>query len=130
MTAIAATRRRLVRLQRDARRVLAVFVAALVVATVAPFVNPIAFDLVCAAEGTKLVAHDAHGEHDGSAPAGFDHAAHCPLCVPGGAPPTVAFVWDATSAPPLAHVRRGIPTARLASLVGAPLPPRGPPPVV
>ena len=49
--------------------------------------------------------------------------------LPGGAPPAVAFEWDAGRVPPLAPVRRSIPAARLASLIGAPLPPRGPPAV-
>ncbi len=102
---------------------LSAFVAALLVTIAAPFVHPVALDLVCSTQGAKLVAHE------GGVPQGADHAAHCPLCLPGGAPPAVAFEWDAGRVPPLAPVRRSIPAARLASLIGAPLPPRGPPAV-
>ena len=93
------------------------------VTIVAPLLHPVSYEEVCSASGVKhLVAvddgipvHDAH-----------DHAAHCPLCMPAGAPPSF-FVLHIEPSQPLAHVRQSIPAARLASLVGAPLPARGPP---
>lgn len=104
----------------------------------APFVHPVAYELVCSAAGNKLVAVADHagvehglGEHDGVDGGGTsshdDHAAHCPLCMPAGAPPAM-HVLVAEPVQPLAHVLQSIPAARLASLVGAPLPARGPPP--
>lgn len=93
----------------------------------APFVHPVAYELVCSANGNKLVAVGDHGVvDDGSSSSHEDHAAHCPLCMPAGVPASVV-AWDASPVQPLAHVRRSIPAARLASLVGAPLPARGPP---
>jgi hypothetical protein len=113
---------RCLRLRRRARFALASFVAAVLVTLLAPLVHPLAYELVCSAQGSKMIVQgDAVDHHDAG-----DHAAHCPLCMPAGAPP-VAFHWDSTSVQPLAHVQQSIPAARLASLVGAPLPARGPP---
>ena len=112
-------------LRRRAVFALATFVAMVWVTLLAPFVHPVAFELVCSAQGSKIVAHEA----DGSEPTGHtadDHAAHCALCLPVAAPPPVR-AWHFDAVQPLAHVRQGIPAARLASLVGAPLPARGPP---
>lgn len=94
----------------------------------APFVQPLAYAVVCSANGSKLVATvDAHDPGANSAPdTGVDHTAHCPLCLGTGAPPAIV-ARDAEPAQPLAHVLRPIPAAHLASLVGAPLPARGPP---
>ncbi len=50
----------------------------------------------------------------------------CPLCLAVGLPPADRTV-QATQGQPLARLASGIPAARLAALVGAPLPPRGPP---
>ena len=126
-----------IRFRRRATVVLAAFVAALVVMVLAPFVHPVAYELVCSATGNKRVAVVDHtgaqhgmGEHDGAddggAPSHDDHGAHCPLCMPAGAPPALAVI-GAEPVQPLAHVLQSIPAARLASLVGAPLPARGPP---
>lgn len=123
--------------RRRATVVLAAFVAALVVMVLAPFVHPVAYALVCSASGNKLVAVVDHvgaahamGEHgamdDGGGPSHDDHAAHCPLCMPAGGPAPFV-VTAAEPVQPLAHVLQSIPAARLASLVGAPLPARGPP---
>ncbi len=109
------------RLRQRAVLALASFVAALCVTLLAPFVQAADYELVCSVQGNKLVAHDTAGHTIGA-----DHAAHCPLCMPAGAPPSTV-AWDATPVQPLAHVRQSIPAARLASLVGAALPARGPP---
>ena len=93
----------------------------------APFVHPVAYAVVCSATGNRMVAVVDHAVvDDGGGPSHEDHAAHCPLCMPAGVPPGVV-AWDASPVQPLAHVRQSIPAARLASLVGAPLPARGPP---
>lgn len=105
---------------------LASFVAAVCLTLFAPFVHPVVYERICTAGGNKFVASDSvTGDADRHSSHG-DHAAHCPLCMPAGAPP-VAVALEATPVQPLAYARRGIPSARLASLVGAPLPARGPP---
>lgn len=114
-------------LRRRASRVLAAFVAVVCVTLIAPFVHAVDYERVCSVQGDRLIAvaadeHPASGPHDPAT----DPAAHCPLCLPAGVPP--AFVaWRAEPVQPLAHVLRPIPAARLAGLVGAPLPARGPP---
>ena len=109
--------------------VLASFFAALCVTLLAPFVHPVTYELVCSAKGSRLVATTdpaAADERGAQHDAHEDHAAHCPLCMPVAAPPTVV-AWDFTPVQPLAHALQAIPAARLAGLVGAPLPARGPP---
>ena len=114
-------------LHRIALFALATFVAMVCVTVLAPMIEPspssIAYEEVCSAHGTKQVA--AHGD---AAPSHHmhEHAAHCPLCMPAGVPPTI-FIALFEPVQPLAHVLQTIPAARLAGLVGAPLPARGPP---
>ncbi len=101
----------------------------LAVTSLAPFVNPVAYEAVCSVHGVRFVVTDAGGSHVVDAAPGDrpgDGGAHCPMCIAAGVPPRVV-AWDATPDQPLAPVRRSVPAARLASLVGAPLPARGPP---
>ena len=119
------------RLRRFASAVLLSFVAAVCVTLLAPFIHPVSYELLCSASGHKLVAVSidrnvvdasgplSPGTHD-------DGSGHCPLCMPA-APPPPFVAWDFDPVQPLAHVQRSIPAARLVSLVGAPLPARGPP---
>lgn len=116
-----------VQFRRRATVVLAAFIAAVAVMVLAPFVHPVAYQLVCSANGNKLIAMAGHvAVDDAGSSSHEDRAAHCPLCMPAGVPPSVV-ACDASPVWPLAHVRRPIPAARLASLGGAPLPARGPP---
>jgi hypothetical protein len=121
----------LARLRRHASAVLLSFLATVCVTLLAPFVHPISYELLCSASGRTIVAVTADrlavdgsglpstGLHD-------DGSGHCPLCTPAAPPP--AFVaLDFTPVQPLARVQQSIPAARLAGLVGAPLPARGPP---
>ena len=105
---------------------LAAFVAAICITLLAPFVHVSVLERVCSATGDRLVAVDAAESHDGHQAPVHDAAAHCPLCLAAGMPPS-PFVRDFSPVQPLAHVQRAIPAARLAGLVGAPLPARGPP---
>lgn len=112
------------------RWVLAWFLLALGVATAAPLVHPQPWVLVCSASGmVALVAvqGDEGAGGDGAAAAsGPHHTLDCALCLPGGAPPpAVAAVWATT--PLRSHVLLPVEAARIAALVGAPLPARGPP---
>lgn len=115
------------------RWVLAWFLLALGVATAAPLVQPKPWVLVCSASG--VVALVALQDDDGSsgggddgtaAPGGMHHTLDCALCLPGGAPPPV-LAWALAAPVPLSHVLLPVEAARIAALVGAPLPARGPP---
>ncbi len=115
------------------RWVLAWFLLALGVATAAPLVQPKPWVLVCSASGVvALVAlqdddGSSGGGNDGTAaPGGMHHTLDCALCLPGGAPPPV-LAWALAAPAPLPHVLLPVEAARIAALVGAPLPARGPP---
>ena len=103
--------------------VLAWFMASLGMAIASPIVHPQSFQLVCSASGAvMLMAQGDDGAADPMGASGMD----CPLCAPGGAPPSPD---TATAAPPqpLAHALRPVPAARIAAATAAPLPARGPP---
>ncbi len=119
------------RFSSRARKVLLTYFAALCVTLLAPFVHTVSYELVCSVSGQKVVAISDHDDSTESnhSPSGSPHddgAGHCPLCMPAAPPPAYAL-WDPAPVQPLAHARESIPAARLASLVGAPLPARGPP---
>ena len=99
----------------------------MLVTLLAPFVSPVSYEVICSAQGHRLIAVDAHRDvQDATTPGHVDGAGHCPLCMPAAPPPAFVFA-HVDPVQPLAHVLGGIPAARLASLVGAPLPARGPP---
>lgn len=107
-----------------ARLVLAWFVLALSVAVASPMAQPLAMELVCSASGgVKLIA--VGDSSDDATPAGH-HVLDCPMCLVATPPPPP---HKARLAPPqpLAHALQPIAAAHIAALVGAPLPPRGPP---
>lgn len=106
------------------RWVLAWFVLSLGVAGIAPCVQPVAMQLVCSGAGAIKVLVKEDGEvHE----MGDGHA-DCALCLPGGVPPPLLFTPAAAPmVQPLGRMLQAIPAARLAAMVAAPLPPRGPP---
>ena len=105
-----------------ARLVLAWFVSVLVAAGASPIVHPVTMDVVCSAGGVMKVVFT----EDGQPAETGRHTLDCPLCLPGAVPaPAVRVVPDAPQA--LAHALKPIVAAHIAALVGAPLPPRGPP---
>lgn len=107
-----------------ARLVLAWFVLTLGVATAAPLLHPVTMTVVCAESGTKMVMVDADG-----APVtahGSGHTLDCPMCLPAALP--AGFVAsDMPSLTAQACAIHPFVSAHVAALVGAPLPPRGPP---
>jgi hypothetical protein len=104
-----------------ARLVLAWFALFIGVAVASPMVNPVSVDLVCTASGgAKLMIKGDAGDKAAG------HSLDCPLCVSGGAPPPIESI-AAVYEPALAHVLQSIPAARIAALMAAPLPARGPP---
>jgi Protein of unknown function (DUF2946) len=113
------------------RWVLAWFLLALGVATAAPLVQPKPWVLVCSASGVvALVAlqDDEGASTDGAATStgGLHHTLDCAFCLPGGAPPPI-LAWTPAESDALPHVLLPVEAARIAALVGAPLPARGPP---
>jgi hypothetical protein len=105
-----------------ARLVLEWFALASGVAIASPIVKPQALELVCSsAGGIRLVASGADGD---VAPAG--HVLDCPMCTPTGAPPPAACL-PGPAALPRSRAVQSIPAARIAALIAAPLPARGPP---
>lgn len=109
-----------------ARLVLAWFVLVLGVAGASPLVHPKTMTVVCSAGGgEKIVYVDGDGE-----PAQTDqHTLDCSLCLPAAVPAPAASVAPGMPQP-LAHALKPLIAAHIAALVGAPLPPRGPPLIV
>lgn len=106
------------------RWLLAWVLLAMVVATAAPLVQPLR--LVCSAGGMVLLV-SASDDGAGSRNA-VQHTLDCALCIPGGAPPpAVAWQGAAPALAPMAPAVRPAELVRIAALVGAPLPARGPP---
>lgn len=106
-----------------ARLVMAWFALTLGMAIASPLVNPRAMELVCTSGGSvKLVVV----EGDEGLAAAPHHSLDCPLCLAVTPPP--AHVSPSWAQPqPLGRALHPIVSARIAALVGAPLPPRGPP---
>ena len=107
-----------------ARLILAWFVLMLGVAVASPIVHPMTMEVLCSASagGMKIGYTDVDGEPAQVSP----HTLDCSLCLPVGAPvPMVSVALDMPQ--PLAHALTPFVAAHIAALVGAPLPPRGPP---
>ena len=106
------------------RLVLAWFVLTLGVANAAPLLHPVTLTIVCSESGARMVMVD-----DDGAPAaahGSGHTLDCPMCLPAALPPGFAAQAFAP-APAQACAIHPFASAHIAALVGAPLPPRGPP---
>lgn len=117
LMALLRTRTLLVRL------LLAWFVCALGVAVASPMVKPKTMDIVCSASGgVHLVVVGDDGQAETAGP----HTLDCSLCLNATTPP-LASSSPSLVPQPLAHALRPRVAAHIASLVGAPLPPRGPP---
>lgn len=100
--------------------VLAWFVAFLGVAGLAPWVDTGPGDAVCTIGGVA----PSSGQGGDAGPG--HHTLKCALCLGISAPPSVPAVAE-VAPQPLPHVLLPLESARLAALVGAPLPARGPP---
>lgn len=108
------------------RLVLAWFMLTLGIAVASPIVHPRAMEVVCTSGGSMQVIML---DEDGQAVAGPHHSLDCPLCLGITTPP--AYQYQHVAQPqPLGLALQPIVAARIAALVGAPLPPRGPPALV
>ncbi|MDC8758207.1 DUF2946 family protein [Janthinobacterium fluminis] len=107
--------------------VLLLYVAALGVAMAAPFVQPKAANLVCTSAGFKMVGQQGDAKPDPVEAKNPTHLLDCALCLASGLVPSLPW-QDAAPVPhALSYALRAIPAARLAAIVAAPLPARGPP---
>ncbi|XAH23776.1 DUF2946 family protein [Xylophilus sp. GW821-FHT01B05] len=106
-----------------ARLVLLWFACVLGVAAASPIVHPQAMELACSASGNlKLVVMG----DDGQAMEAGQHSLDCALCLAAHVPPPRTHTPPVLPQP-LAHALLPTVAAHIAALVGAPLPPRGPP---
>lgn len=106
-----------------ARLTLAWFVLTLSIAGASPFVHPKAMEIVCSAGGAMKIV--MLGD-EGPAAETSQHTLDCSLCLVPTLP--IPKAQTSVSMPqPLAHALTPIVAAHIAALVGAPLPPRGPP---
>lgn len=108
--------------------VLFLYAAALGVAIAAPVVNPQAMSLICTSTGYKLISQqDKDAPKSSKSGDNMKHLLDCSFCLATG----ITSVRPQQDAVQLAHALsyalRSIPAARLAAIVSAPLPARGPP---
>ncbi|KOC19005.1 hypothetical protein GL58_25720 [Comamonas testosteroni] len=108
------------------RLVLAWFMLTLSIAMASPIVHPKAIEVVCTSSGSMQVIML---DEDGQATPGLHHSLDCPLCLTITAPPTYSSP-HLEQPQPLGLALQPVVSARIAALVGAPLPPRGPPTLV
>ncbi|WP_423010405.1 DUF2946 family protein [Undibacterium sp. Ji83W] len=82
-------------------------------------------NLICTSTGYKFIKADGSGAKETGK--GMTHMLDCSMCLaaslPAGFPQTTVFAAPHA----LSYATRAIPAARLASIVAAPLPARGPP---
>ena len=94
------------------------------VALASPMVQPQTLEMICTSGGVmQMVVID----DDGLAKTGPHHTLDCPLCLVVTAPPLHQLAPDFAPPPPQGLALRPVVAARIAALVGAPLPARGPP---
>jgi hypothetical protein len=103
------------------RWVLVWFVLFVGVSVASPLVKPAGAQMICVAGGMKMLATGPDGA-DAKLELGMD----CPLCAPVMTPPA-AHTPVRLAPDGLWHAMRPLWLAHIASLSGAPLPPRGPP---
>ncbi|WP_230410187.1 DUF2946 family protein [Undibacterium rugosum] len=99
------------------------YVLTLGVAMAATLVKTETGSLICTSTGYKMISVKGEPESGG----GNSHILDCPLCVASGLPPTVLDTADWQAPHALSYATLSIPAARLAAIVSAPLPARGPP---
>ena len=112
--------------RRHALRVLALFIAMIVVTGMAPWVEARAGDRPCTMDGDDAMDADEAHHAEGHSHTPEDHAAHCPLCMPAAAPPA-PFSLNVDPDRPVVTLATRRYSARIAAVVGAPFPPRAPP---
>lgn len=105
--------------------VLAWLVLTLGVAVASPMVQPKMLEMVCTSAGGMQMVELGGDEQMAASP----HALDCPMCLVL-TPPPVSLALHLAQPQPLGRALQPVVSARIAALVGAPLPPRGPPALV
>lgn len=105
--------------------VLAWLVLTLGVAVASPMVQPQLLEMVCTSVGGMQMIELGGDEPVAASP----HALDCPMCLVL-TPPPVSLALHLEQPQPLGRALQPVVSARIAALVGAPLPPRGPPAMV
>jgi hypothetical protein len=114
------------RLRRTNKLVIAVlflYGLTLSIAMAAPMVEGKGMSMVCTSTGIKFV-NESGKIVDGKA---MTHTIECSLCVPTGITPSLPLLDAVAPVHALSYATLSIPSARLAAIVSAPLPARGPP---
>jgi hypothetical protein len=114
------------RLRRTNKFVIAVlflYGLTLSIATAAPMFEGKGMSMVCTNTGIKFV-NESGKIVDGKA---TTHTLECSFCVPTGIAPELPMQDAYLSVHALSYATQSIPAARLAAIVSAPLPARGPP---
>lgn len=107
------------------RAVLFMYALTLGVAMASPLFKSDVMNLICTSTGYKLVNQSGNNDQDNGK--SVTHLLDCSLCLASGLPPSLPQ-QDACEPPhALSYALRSIPAARLAAMVAAPLPARGPP---
>lgn len=107
--------------------VLLIYVATLGVAMAAPILKAQGSNILCTSTGIKYVSSSGDITQTDTPGKMKGHSLECSLCVPTGITPALPNLDAAPPVHALSYATRAIPAARLASLVSAPLPARGPP---
>ncbi|MCT9811706.1 DUF2946 family protein [Acidovorax sp. Be4] len=108
-----------------ARLVMVWFALTLGIAVASPFVSPQTMEMICSASGgMKMIVVGDDGQQ---VTANGQHSLDCPLCLSANAPPPQQTAQLFAQPQPLGRALQPVVSARIAALVGAPLPPRGPP---
>ncbi len=116
-------------LRRQTRLAIAVLILygmALGVAMAAPIINGTGMGMICTSVGIKFV--NAAGKIVDEKP--MTHGLDCSLCVPTGITPTLPLSDAVPPVHALSYATLSIPAARLAAIVAAPMPARGPPSLI
>lgn len=109
------------------RLILAWFVLTVGVAIASPIIHPQSLELVCTTgSAAKLVQTGDFDDGSGAADISH-HTLDCPACLHLTAPPPPDYPALNNRQQALAHALQPTLAAIIAALVGAPLPPRGPP---
>ncbi|WP_395007596.1 hypothetical protein [Undibacterium sp.] len=114
------------RLRRGNKLVIAVlflYGLTLSIAMAAPMVEGKGMSMVCTSTGIKFV-NESGKIVDGKS---TTHTIQCSLCVPTGITPSLPLLHAVPPVHSLSYATLSIPSARLAAIVSAPLPARGPP---
>ncbi len=93
------------------------------IATAAPMINGEGISMICTSTGIKFVTESGKIV-DGKATM---HTLDCSFCMPSAITPSLPQIDVVPPVHTLSYATQSIPSARLAAIVSAHLPPRGPP---